>query len=53
MHFDLLLNQKRSRMNPKLVFPFAPEKSIKALMPNEEGLVSGIMYNYKIFPKFD
>lgn len=25
-------------MNPRLVHPFAPEKLVKALQPNEEGI---------------
>lgn len=38
MHFDKLLNQKRTRMNPRLVYPFAPEKQVNALLPNDEGI---------------
>jgi len=35
MHFDQLINQKRSRMKPRLVFPFSEEKAIKSIAPNE------------------
>jgi len=40
-------------MNPRLVFPFSEEKSIKTLLPNEEGLNLKSKFTYKVFPKFD
>jgi hypothetical protein len=38
MHFEKLLNQKRTLMKPRLIFPFAEEKSIKAMHPLEDSL---------------
>lgn len=38
MHFDKLINQKRSRMNPRLIYPFVEQKAIKSMQPNEEGI---------------
>ena len=32
------MNQKRTRMKPRLIFPFHEERSIKSMPPNEEGL---------------
>lgn len=39
-------------MNPRLTFPFAEEKSIKSMQPNEEGL-DDMTWGYKIFPKMN
>lgn len=36
MHFEKLLTQKRTLMKPRLIFPFAEEKSIKAMHPLED-----------------
>lgn len=38
IHFEKLMNQKRTRMKPRLIFPFHEERSIKSMPPNEEGL---------------
>jgi hypothetical protein len=38
-------------MNPRLVFPFHEEKTIKSMLPNEEGIKSSTTFNYSIFPK--
>lgn len=53
MHFDKLINEKRSRMKPRLLFPFSEEKSISTLPPNEDGIDPDQTFNYKIFPKLD
>lgn len=38
LHFEKVMNLKRTRMNPRLIYPFHEEKSIKSMPPNEEGL---------------
>ena len=53
MSFDKLLYEKRSRMKPRLLFPFHQEKTISTLPPNEEGIEPQEKFNYKIFPKFN
>lgn len=53
MHFDKLLNQKRTRMNPRLVYPFTPEKQVNALLPNDDGISKSAQFNYRVFPKFN
>lgn len=53
MHFDKIMNQKRSRMNPRLIYPFVEEKAIKSMQPNEDGINSNMSWNYRIFPKFN
>lgn len=53
MSFDKLINEKRSRMKPRLLFPFHQEKTISTLPPNEEGIEPQEKFNYKIFPKFN
>lgn len=50
MHFEKLINQKRTRMRPRLIFPFHEEKSIKSMPPNEEGLTPEDGWCYKVFP---
>lgn len=52
MHFEKLLNQKRTRMNPRLIHPFLEEKSVKTIPVNEEGLDGKTTWSYKVFPKF-
>jgi hypothetical protein len=44
------MNQKRTRMKPRLIFPFHEEKAIKSMPPNEEGLQIDETWSYKIFP---
>lgn len=53
MHFDKLCNSKRSRMNPKYVYPFMEQKSVKAESPNEDGLEPDLNLNYRVFPRFN
>ena len=53
MHFDKLINEKRSRMKPRLLFPFSEEKSISTLPPNDDGIPEEQIFQYKVFPKFD
>ena len=36
--FDKLINEKRTRMKPRLLFPFSEEKSISTLPPNDDGI---------------
>lgn len=36
--FDKLMTQTRTKMMPRLIFPFHEEKSIKTMQPNEEGV---------------
>jgi len=44
------MNQKRTRMKPRLIFPFHEERSIKSMPPNEEGLLANETWSYKVFP---
>ena len=53
MHFDKLINEKRTRMKPRLLFPFSEEKSISTLPPNDDGIGTSELFNYRVFPKFD
>jgi len=53
MQFDKFINEKRSRMKPRLLFPFSEEKSISTLPPNDEGISTNAVFNYKVFPKLD
>ena len=38
-------------MKPRLIFPFAEEKSIKAMLPLEDGNLE--LWNYNVFPKIN
>ena len=53
MHFDKLINEKRTRMKPRLLFPFSEEKSISVLPPNDDGISHDSKFGYKVFPKLD
>ena len=37
-------------MNPRLIFPFAEQRSIKSMQPNEEGLNPDETWGYKVWP---
>jgi hypothetical protein len=37
-------------MRPRLILPFHEEKSIKSMLPNEEGLGPDDGWCYKVFP---
>ena len=49
MHFEKLMQQKRTLMRPRLLYPFAEQKSVKAMPPQEDDLVDS-EFSYKIFP---
>lgn len=53
MQFDQLIHKKRTRMNPRLLFPFIEEKSISSMAPNDYGILPDHRFNYKVFPKFN
>ena len=39
-------------MKPRLIFPFAEEKAIKTMPPNEEDVITS-QFIYKVFPLSD
>lgn len=53
IQFDKLMGQTRTKMMPRLIFPFHEEKSIKTMQPNEEGIENEKTWGYNIFPKLE
>ena len=47
------MGQKRNLMRPRLLFPYAQQRSVQSVGPLTEGLEGRSAFGYRIFPKMD